>query len=325
MGLKGNGSQILDTHRRYSEGGMPQKQSLAIAYAMKRKRMKMADGGKVDPTPTPDPSPIIDPDEATKAQSSMRQAFGYADGGKVKGVHESYYDDGEGGESRTGALARNIDLGKGRKEMAVNEHNRVLGEMKSMPKPKLQGMAEGGEMHHGGCQCPGCCEMMAQGGQITDNYQPSNKVDTKPDLGFHEFDKDYVEHEGDVKRPNMMAMGEDGKRLNKHPVGMHAETSMEEEDLVDRIMMNRKQNSAGEAKYSEGGKVANQDEIEAGFDPNEFDDLHLRDDLESSYGEDDNAGDDLGNKQEDKDRADLVDRIMLKNFKQKIPRGYPGR
>jgi hypothetical protein len=66
---------------------------------------------------------------------------------------------------------------------------------------------------------------------------------------------------------------------------MHAETSMAEEDLVDRIMMNRKQNNAGEAKFSEGGKVANQDEIEAGFDPNEFDDLHLRDDLESSYGE----------------------------------------
>lgn len=126
---------------------------------------------------------------------------------------------------------------------------------------------------------------------------------------------------------------------------------VEEQDLVDRIMEKRSEDFSSEDrladggyleddemyphaknkmfdvtnKYSEGGRVANSDEIEAGFDPNEFDDLHLRDDLESSYGEDDNAGDDLGNKQEDEDRADLVDRIMLKNFKQKIPRGYPGR
>lgn len=185
---------------------------------------------------------------------------------------------------------------------------------------KAFGYADGGQIceHCGG-------GMMAEGGQITDNYQPSGKVDTDPDMGFHEFDKGYVEHEGDVKRPNMMAHSEDDKDLNQHPVDMHAETSMAEEDLVDRIMTNRKQNNAGEAKFSEGGKVANQDEIEAGFDPNEFDDLHLRDDLSSSYGEDDNAGDDLGNKQEDEDRSDLVDRIMLRNFKQKIPRGYPGR
>jgi hypothetical protein len=230
MALKGNGSKILDTHRRYAEGGMP-KNNLSIAYAMKKKSKKMADGGE-----------IADPDKLASAQDSMRKAFGYA-----------------------------------------------------------------------------------EGGQITDNYQPSGKVDTDPDMGFHEFDKGYVDHEGDVKRPNSMAMGEDSKRLNQHPVDVHAETSMEEQGLVDRIMMNRKQNNAGEAKFSEGGKVANQDEIEAGFSPNEFDDLHLNDNLESSYGDDDNSGDALGNEQEDKDRSDLVDRIMLKNFKQKIPRGYPGR
>ena len=78
-------------------------------------------------------------------------------------------------------------------------------------------------------------------------------------------------------------------------------------------------------KYSEGGKVANECNEYADEQPNEFDDLALDDDLTSSYGEDDNAGDGMGNMQEDKDRSDLVDRIMLKNFKQKIPKGYPGR
>ena len=69
----------------------------------------------------------------------------YSEGGDVKGVHKSYYDDNSGGESKAGALARNIDLGKGRKENAVSEHHKVLGEMKAQSKPKIQGMADGGE------------------------------------------------------------------------------------------------------------------------------------------------------------------------------------
>jgi hypothetical protein len=278
MGLKGNGSRILDTHRQYAEGGMPlskgkseksfvknlktemehgkpQKQSLAIAYAMKRKaqRKKMADGGPVD-------SP-----EVLEARQNVSDSF-------------------------KGAV----------------------------------GHAHGGEV------CPKCGGGMMAGGGFIGSYQSSGKGETHPEdyspkahlVG--EMEHGYVSHEGDVKRPNMMAHSEDDKDLNQHPVDTHAETDMHEEDLVDRIMENRKQNNAGEAKFSEGGEVANQDEIEAGFSPNEFDDLHLRDDLSSSYGEDDNSGDALGNKQEDEDRADLVDRIMLRNFKQKI-RGYPGR
>jgi hypothetical protein len=302
---------------------------------MKRKsqRKKMAEGGVADPEPTPSPSPApIDPDKAESAQKSMRQAFGYAEGGGVKG----------------------------------------------------------GEMHHGGCQCPGCCEKMAEGGQITDNYQsPSTRMhQTKDgDVNHREMDSGYMMHEGNVQRPNSMAMSEDGKRLNQHPVDMHAETSMEEQDLVDRIMEKRSMDYSGLDRYAEGGKVdspnwgakgwqhekdynegvhrevssggksytgelvrkgqtdrainrqksqmahnkmspnpklqglseggrvANQDEIEAGFSPNEFDDLHLRDDLESSYSDDDNAGDALGNKQEDEDRRDIVARIMASRRK----------
>jgi len=133
----------------------------------------------------------------------------------------------------------------------------------------------------------------------------------------------YLPEPKEHEKQNAMAMHEDAKRLNEHMPDMHAETSMAEQDLVDRIMERRSKEFSGEARLSEGGKVANQDEIEAGFSPNEFDDLHLRDDLESNYGEDDNAGDALGNKGEDARRADLVDRIMLRNFKQRYPKGYP--
>lgn len=74
----------------------------------------------------------------------------------------------------------------------------------------------------------------------------------------------------------------------------------DEMDMVDRVMARR---------MSKGGMVANEDKITAGFEPNEFDDMALRDDLEFSYtGE--NSGDELGDKQEDHDREDIVSRVM---------------
>lgn len=71
--------------------------------------------------------------------------------------------------------------------------------------------------------------------------------------------------------------------------------------------------------YSEGGMVANEDEITAGFKPNSFDDLALRDDLESSY-TGANSGDELSNEGEDERRRNMVDRIMLRKRKQSNPR-----
>ncbi len=76
-------------------------------------------------------------------------------------------------------------------------------------------------------------------------------------------------------------------------------------DMVDRIMKRR---------MSEGGRVSNEDhgpddDRLADFSPNEFDDLALRDDLESDY-TGANSGDEIGNAQEDEDRSDIVSRIM---------------
>lgn len=86
---------------------------------------------------------------------------------------------------------------------------------------------------------------------------------------------------------------------------------------VERIMRKRDEQAQG---YSEGGKVANQDEIVAGFDPNEFDDLHLRDDLEFNY-TGANSGDEIDNDRENKDREDIVARIMRSRAKKdRMPR-----
>lgn len=151
----------------------------------------------------------------------------------------------------------------------------------------------------------------ASGGQIKDNYQPEHSK-THPDLKDHEMDSGYMSHEGDDRKHNSMAMSEDGKDLNQRMVNMKAETSMAEQDLVNRIMKKKSMDYSNEARYSEGGKVANDTDGDslAGFKPNQFDDLVLDDDLSSDYGDDDNAGDDLGNEQEDEDRKDIVARIM---------------
>lgn len=221
-------------------------------------------------------------------------------------------------------------------------------------KAQKKKMADGGEMTSDSPSLPGADDFQS-GMRKATHYAEGGKVCEHCGGGMMaeggEMESGYHDLPQDVRELNEMAEHEDDKDLNQHSVNMHAETSIPEEDLVDRIMDKKSKNFSSEDrlakggyiegdemyphakdkmfdvtnKYSEGGKVANSDEIEAGFDPNEFDDLHLRDNLESSYGEDDNAGDDLDNKQEDKDRADLVDRIMLRSFKQKIPRGYPGR
>lgn len=68
----------------------------------------------------------------------------YKDGGEVKGVHKPYYDDNSGGESKAGDMVRSMDLHKGNKQKAIDEHHKVYGEMKAMPKPKIQNFKDAG-------------------------------------------------------------------------------------------------------------------------------------------------------------------------------------
>lgn len=75
--------------------------------------------------------------------------------------------------------------------------------------------------------------------------------------------------------------------------------------MVDRIMKKR---------MSKGGMVANDDEITADFQPNDFDDLALRDDLEFEY-DGATSGDEIGNAGEDERRKDIVARIMKSRSK----------
>jgi hypothetical protein len=175
---------------------------------------------------------------------------------------------------------------------------------------------------------------MSEGGMLTnDGYQSDATVHiTHPDLGDHEQDewesKEYNRKRG--VKPNSAAGSEDDRDLNQHgeyeegPQGdwmaeggqvtgqpgqaWRSDNYSDDEDgdgtdMVGRIMAQRQR------MYSKGGEASNQDEIVAGHDPNEFDDLHLRDDLEfQDTGAD--SGDDTGDSGEDERRRDIVSRIM---------------
>lgn len=130
---------------------------------------------------------------------------------------------------------------------------------------------------------------MASGGMMTDDcYQSECTEHCSSPCDIHIEASGYEDHaEGEAK---------------------HDDAAMEEDDMVSRIMKSRAN------MYSKGGKVANATPEVAGFKQNEFDDLVLRDDLESHYTSE-NSGDELGNEQEDYDRKDIVSRIMKSRAK----------
>lgn len=269
---------------------------MSIAYAMKKK--KMAEGGKVKPSPTPSPPPVnkVDADKALMFRKSFGSAMSH--GGKVKGVHKSSMDverpnnkkeKSYAGESEAGMYTRSKDIRRNEDDAEAHKskHYEVLGEMKSMPHPKLKGLAEGGPVP----SCSNCG--YSEGGAVEEDNRKLNQHGEIEEgeqgggQGFHS--ESYM-----------------GRVNDPHDEYQPVEPG---EDMVGRIMKQR------QMSYSEGGKVANSDHgVDdsklADFSPNEFDDLTLRDDLSSDYGDDDNSGDALGNSQEDKDRSDIVARIM---------------
>lgn len=197
-----------------------------------------------------------------------------------------------GVESRTGKPVSR----QGMQDESKKEHRRVLGEMKSMPKKYPKHFAPGGFIE----------EEEASG---------------------------YVDHEGDDVRHNAMAMHEDDRMLNQHGeeeegpqgawmasggfIGSHQDAS-HDMDMVGRIMKQRQR------MYSKGGRVANDDHaFEYEFEePNDFDDLARRDDLEFEY-TGANSGDEKGNAGEDARRHDIVMKAMMRRRKQRNPSPEP--
>jgi hypothetical protein len=164
---------------------------------------------------------------------------------------------------------------------------------------------------------------MAEGGQITDNHQSTaceyctmdgaTQMEHSPECQTQSHDEDML-HQGKESFPAGAYHMADGGEPD--PTEQQPDESAMGAGMVDRIMAKR---------MSEGGRVANEDHGPmdsrlADFDQNEFDDLALRDDLESSY-TGANSGDEKGDAQEDDDRKDIVARIMKsRGKKDRMPR-----
>jgi hypothetical protein len=92
--------------------------------------------------------------EELKSMSSPNLK-GLAEGGSVKGVQKSSMgidhpkdkkEKSWAGESIAGQSLRNSDINDYGMQGAKDEHNRTLGELKSMKAPNLKGLADGGEV-----------------------------------------------------------------------------------------------------------------------------------------------------------------------------------
>lgn len=134
---------------------------------------------------------------------------------------------------------------------------------------------------------------MANGGRVNGEHQSECTEHCTDPCEVHEMSSGYGELPMEHERMNASAM--------------------EEDDMISRAIKNREKNM-----YSKGGMVANggEDKLDHMADgkPNNFDDLSMRDELESSY-TGANSGDELGNERLDEDDQDIISRIMRSRMK----------
>lgn len=280
-----HGKSKSDFNYDDSKGTKPH--SLAMAYGMKR-REKKAHGGMCAHGGEETCPKCTYPKDSSSENDPMkmeRMAKGGATGYRATGtgVHEANIEGP--GRSAAGSYTRAHKEGLGKtsvsnhilKQSAKEEHERVLGEMRA-DKGDRRNMAEGGMMH------------------AEDEWDEADYNKKHPahydEAAMMEDDRKLGEH-GEVEEgPQGTWMAEGGEAENEDGT-----------DMVGRIIAQRQR------MFSKGGQVANEDEIEAGHMPNEFDDLHLRDELEQ-HDTGENSGDYIGDEGEDERREDIVSRIM---------------
>jgi hypothetical protein len=192
-------------------------------------------------------------------------------------------------------------------------------------KAKKEKMAHGGYMADGGF-----VHEEEKSGYVhkphSECYAKGGFVEEEEESGYRPMPKEHEKHDE-------AAMMESDRMLNQHGQEEEGADGMEEdnesqhermyahpvenqdyhEDMVGRIMAKRQHH------YSEGGRVANDSPIEAGFEDNQFDDLVKDDDLHEHY-DAKNSGDEIGDEQEDEDRHNIVSRIMKsRRLKDRMP------
>lgn len=166
------------------------------------------------------------------------------------------------------------------------------------------------KMAKGGCVCSdgSCSSCMAGGGEVEQMRREGNMKGVHKTMSIKEpgvsvagsmlpsrrasWEEDKTERAKAIHRDKLKEM----QGMPKPELYAHGG------DIVDKVMSKRKM-------MSEGGIASNEDEPEADSMPAEYDDLELDDHLESTNSGK-NDGDMLGDDAEEKDRHDIVARIM---------------
>lgn len=162
------------------------------------------------------------------------------------------------------------------------------------------------KMNHGG-MCAEGCDMLhehkyADGGEVEENHMPEpSPSPAEKGKSISDAFKSAGGVGSSIRNILHGILGEEEAKAEEHADG----------GMVGDIMAKR---------YSHGGQVANKTGFNADFHEDQFDDLVLRDDLESEY-TGANSGDELGNAQKDEDERDLVSMIMRSRHKKdRLPR-----
>lgn len=199
-----------------------------------------------------------------------------ADGGEIKGIHHPALD--KSGFSEAGVHARKIKnpsnmwLSEEHRNIAKDAHEQVINEMKVMKNKDRKYLADGGVVDDDSFGHE------AEPGDVSPS--PSPEPSRRQAL-IHSL-------------KNAFGDADSAEAAEGHAHGG---------DIIDHVMRKR--------MMSRGGQVANDvgTGAEADMEPNQFDDLVLRDGLEEHY-TGANSGDEIGNAQEDADRRDIVAMIM---------------
>lgn len=286
------------------------KQSLAIAYAMKRKKMK--DGGSAESDESAMSQGLQSirnalnknqsPEEKARAQgeasASPDNYPGHAEGGQISESDADKFKKGMSGVFATGG------------EVSPYETDSADELLKEQVSP---GFIPNKPQYHWIDGVKNTTNVAAKNEDNKDlnqkkvNMQASTSM-SKQDLVDRIMEKENQEFD----QLERLAMGGD-------VAGTLGKESYDncEQDMTDRIMHKKANDESQLDRYSKGGQVAN--DVGTGQEAdkldNQYDDLVLRDDLESDYGDDDNSGDALGNKQEDEDRKDIISRILKSQAK----------
>lgn len=228
--------------------------NIAVAYGMQKRQKKYAKGGQVN-----------------KLHQGAHEARVYSEQKQEKGVNTPRmpypHSKGSFGESSGGYSAK--DKTPELNEQAKKQHKATLQEMKDMPKPKIQGLAEGGMVNsikgrtyplkHPKIATSGVfqAKLLDQEDHLEDSAKPNQGPQHQPPKAY---DEEMPDRQGPSTPALKMKKMAEGGMINRAVSMKHAEEDMVEhpahlEEDDDQMRPEGYMDEQDPAMYAKGGEV----------------------------------------------------------------------